>query len=90
MHSFLYAKTTRDLFIELPAEDPLSKSGEYMGKLKKALYGTRDAPQAWLDELSGALQQLGFVPSRLHPGVYYNPVKDMMLVAHVDDLLVGG
>ena len=88
--AFLYADTERELYMELPAEDPKSKSGEWVGLLRRALYGTRDAPQAWLAELSRTLRSLGFVSSRLHPGVYYHPSREMMLVAHVDDLLIGG
>ena len=61
-----------------------------MGRLKKAVYGCRGAPQAWLNELGGSLKEGGFISSRVNPGVYYHPVRDKMLVAHVDDLLVGG
>ena len=49
--AFLYAKVHREIHIELPAEDPLAVEGKYVGRLKKALYGTRDAPQLWQKEL---------------------------------------
>ena len=45
--AFLYAPVKRDLFIELPVEDPASASGEWVGKLQRAMYGTRDSPQMW-------------------------------------------
>ena len=58
--AFLYADIKRRIYIELPEEDPESKTGNMVGRLEKALYGTRDAPQAWHEELSKTLQELGF------------------------------
>ena len=53
--AFLYADIKRLVYIELPTEDPSSINGSMVGTLEKALYGTRDAPQAWHDELSRTL-----------------------------------
>ena len=47
--AFLYGKTKRNVYIWLPSEYPNSQMG-FMGKLDKAMYGTRDAPQVWQDE----------------------------------------
>ena len=58
--AFLYAKTSRNLFIELPKEDKRSQNKNLVGRLLKALYGTRDAPQAWQKELTETLISLGF------------------------------
>jgi hypothetical protein len=88
--AFLYAPIKRTVYIELPEEDPKSTSGEWVGKLEKALYGTRDAPQAWLEELGATLEGLGFNASAHYPGVYYHPGMDVSMVTHVDDLLCGG
>ena len=87
--AFLYAPIKRSVYIELPDEDPMKKLG-YKGKLDKALYGTRDAPQAWAEELERALVELGFVASKLQPSVFWNREKDLRVVVHVDDLLVEG
>ena len=40
--AYLYAKITRDVYIELPKEDPKYGTG-LLGKLKLCLNGTRDA-----------------------------------------------
>ena len=40
--AFLYEKISKTVHIELPSEDPMSKGGNMVGKLDKALYGTRD------------------------------------------------
>ena len=44
--AFFYAPAQRDLWVELPEEDKDVKADE-VGKLKRAMYGTRDAPLAW-------------------------------------------
>ena len=36
------------------------------------------------------MKALGFHGSKLHPGVYWHPHRDVLVVSHVDDLLVGG
>ena len=48
--AFLYAKVAREIYIELLSEDPLARDGNFVGRLRKALYGTRDAPQLWQRE----------------------------------------
>jgi hypothetical protein len=88
--AFLYAPIKRTVYIELPEEDSKSSSGEWVGRLEKALYGTRDAPQAWLEELGSTIEGLGFTASVHYPGVYYHPGLDVTMVTHVDDLLCGG
>ena len=70
--AFLYAKVAREIYIELPSEDPLAGDGNFVGRLRKALYGTRDAPQLWQRELETTLNGLGFKGSRLHPGFFYH------------------
>ena len=44
--AFFHADARREVYVELPNED---YSEEKCGKLKKALYGTRDAAQNWMD-----------------------------------------
>eukprot|EP00971_Amphidinium_carterae_P101983 2018866-Amphidinium_carterae.2 len=38
-----HCAVSRDLYIALPMEDPWSQTGLHCGKLKRCLYGTRDA-----------------------------------------------
>ena len=44
--------------------DPEAKTGEYVGRSRKALFGTRDAPQLWNKELRRALETIGFESSK--------------------------
>ena len=95
--AFLYGKIRRKVFIELPAEDKRSNIKDavtgrpmYVGRLLKAMYGTRDAPQVWQAEISGTLEMLGFHQSVGSPCVYYNTGAGVRAVVHVDDFLVTG
>ena len=58
--AFLYGDARTSLHVELPPKDPLSASGRYVGKLERAMYGTRDAPTRLLD--------MKFKESVSHPG----------------------
>ena len=77
--AFLYGEARRKIYIELPRGDPHSGSGQ-VGVLRKALYGTRDAPLIWQAEIKTTLESIGFRRSRLHPSVYVHDVRQMFLV----------
>ena len=49
--AFLYGEIKRRVYIELPEEDVHREGGKYVGKLNKAMYGLRDAPQVWQMEV---------------------------------------
>ena len=68
--AFLYGSTPRDIYIELPDEDPMSADKDYVGKLLKAMYGTRDAPAVWQEEVRKLLVANGFTQSRINPCVF--------------------
>ena len=65
--AFLYGRISRSVYIELPEEDPMSRSGLYVGKLDKAMYGTRDAPAVWQEEVEKTMKALGFTPCMSTP-----------------------
>ena len=88
--AFLYGDIRRNVYIELPHTDPRYGDGTVVGKLKKAMYGTRDAPQIWSQVVQEAMESMGYKQSSFQPAVYYHPDKDVVVVVHVDDFLVTG
>ena len=88
--AFLYADIERELFIELPDDDSRREGGKNIGRLNKAMYGTRDAPAAWSRLVRTMLSNLGFEPCRTSACVFYHPVKKLKIVSHVDDFLCSG
>ena len=67
--AFLYGRTKRRVYIWLPEEDERSSEG-FMGRLEKAMYGTRDAPQVWQEEVRNTMEGLGFIECVTQPGIY--------------------
>ena len=68
---YCYVKIQRDVYIELPKEDPDHGKG-LLGKLKCCLLGTRDAAKGWQETLSSHLESMGFVRGRGHPSVFWH------------------
>ena len=68
----------------------MSQSKLYVGKLDKAMYGTRDAPAVWQTELESKLCDLGFTGCITTPCLYIQKSTGVRVVAHVDDLLCEG
>lgn len=88
--AFLYGDGERELFIELPDDDPRKEGGKNVGLLLKAMYGTRDAPAVWQRLVQRILGGLGFMASRTAACVYFHRQRRLKVVAHVDDFLVTG
>ena len=86
--AFLHADIKRRVCIELPTEDPASINGNMVGTLEKALNGTRDAPQAWQDELSRTLAEIGLTTSARSPRLYFHERLEVAMDAHVDELFL--
>ena len=72
--AYFYAKTHRDIYIELPAED-LEGNKDMPGKLNLSLYGTRDAAPNWQEHLSVHLEKIGFIRGVGHPSIYHHPAR---------------
>ena len=88
--AFLYGVARRKIFIKLPAEDPRSASGKWVGRLLRSMYGTRDAPMIWQAEVRAAMIDLGFRPSSTQPCVYFHDARQMEVITHVDDFFITG
>ena len=86
--AFLHGLCTRSIYIELPAEE--SQGGTYVGKLIRALYGTRDAPLAWQTVVRSGMRELGFDECKATNGVFTHSERDLRVVTHVDDFLLSG
>lgn len=67
-------------------------NGDVVVRLKRALYGLKDAPISWYKTLMTSLKKLGFKRSRLDHCLFYKDTKKgpHMLLIHVDDILSTG
>ena len=48
-----------EIYIELPDEDDMKQKG-FIGRLKKAMYGTRSAPRMWQKVVKQTMTDMGF------------------------------
>ena len=87
--AYLYARARRDIYIEIPAEDP-DGGPDVLGKLELCLYGTRDVAKGWQDTLSDQLVSCGFVRGVGHPSVFWHPERQIRTLVHGDDYVSGG
>ena len=83
----LHAPAVRDVCVELPPER--AQAG-YCCRLKRCLYGTRDAPQQWERYAAAALEALGFQRGRASAVCFYHPGRRIRGLVHDDDFVFSG
>ncbi len=69
-----HAEARRDIFVNLPKEDPQHGSGK-CGRLIRAMYGTRDAAQNWEYAYVDFMESAGFVRGIVNPCGFENEEK---------------
>jgi hypothetical protein len=60
----------------------------YVLKLKKSLYGLKQASLNWFEKLKQGLTDSGFKPSEIDPCLYMK--KDMIVLTYVNDCIIIG
>ena len=64
----------------------------YVCKLRKALYGLKEAPRAWSNRFSSHLQNIGFEISEADHLLYVRRIGAgiVIIVVYVDDVIITG
>jgi hypothetical protein len=83
----LHAFVDRAIFVHLPPED--ARPG-FCARLRRCLYGTRDAPKRWEAFLADQLRKLGFAQGRASPCCFQHSSRDLRCVVHGDDFVFAG
>ena len=87
-NAFLYGTLEEEIYMAQPEgfEDGTNR----VCRLIKSLYGLKQSPRAWNQELDEKLKRFGFVPSKLDSALYI--VRDdtgiCYMLVYVDDLLI--
>nr|GEX88722.1 hypothetical protein [Tanacetum cinerariifolium] len=88
---FLYGPLKEEVYVNQPDGfvDPYHPDKVY--RLKKALYGLKDAPKAWYDELSTFLVSKGFFKGSIDLTLFITKHgEDILLVQiYIDDIIFG-
>lgn len=80
-----YATAVRDVYIELPGEDPKSQIPGACGKLRKTMYGTLDAAERWGEHYAEVLRDAGFTRGRASPCHFWCKEHELWVLVHGDD-----
>ncbi|CAI7852735.1 unnamed protein product [Closterium sp. NIES-53] len=86
-NAFLYADVDAEIYVEYPHYYPSNPPS--VCKLKKSLYGIKQAPRLWQQHLNKKLTEVGFRQLPHDPGMYqlYDKGSYALLVAYVNDIL---
>ena len=85
-----YAEEKRDTFVELPDNVPAQFRATHVGKLRKALYGTRPAAASFGDELRKRLVSCTLTVGTVSRCCFRNESGSVAGTAHGDDIFVAG
>lgn len=88
--AFLNGDISEEVFVEQPPGYQEEGKESYVCKLRKALYGLRQAPKAWYSKLDGYLTCQGFNRSNNEHTLYkkHGAGEDVILVCvYVDDII---
>jgi len=80
--AFMQAPIDHDVYVEMPK---LFQVKGKVWKLKRALYGLKDAPRAYFLHTKGKLEELGFRQSDADPCLFISPT--VICLIYVDDAL---
>lgn len=88
-NAFLHGDLQEEVYMKLPPgfthPDPTK-----VCRLRKSLYGLRQAPRCWFDKLTTALTEYGFEPSYSDYSLfcYSKDSKELRVLIYVDDLVL--
>ncbi|GKC94781.1 retrovirus-related pol polyprotein from transposon TNT 1-94, partial [Tanacetum coccineum] len=89
--AFLHGSLMEDVYVCQPEGFIDVDHPSHVYKLKKALYGLKEAPRAWYDELLKFLLQNKFKNGTIHPTLFIRCFDDDILVVqvYVEDIIFG-
>ena len=86
--AFLHASMDGEVLVLPPVE--YYPSGDVVWKLKRALYGLKNAPKLWQQHLASTLESKGFQRMKSDPNLYFHAKRKIYLLCYVDDLMLFG
>ena len=90
-YAFLNGYLNEEVFVEQPKvfQDP--HFPDHVLRLKKTLYGLKEAPRAWYDRLAHYLLDRGFKKGYVDQTLFVKNDENYLLIAqvYVDDIVFG-
>ena len=90
--AYLNSPLDEDIYMEQPDfyKVPGKDRTQYVCKLKKSLYGLKQAGRVWFKYINCILRDMNLNPCVSDPCMYVNTSKDLIVAVYVDDILVFG
>lgn len=90
-NAFLHGDLEEEVYMQLPPGYSSPLPGKVC-RLRKSLYGLRQAPRQWFAKLSDALRKFGFVQSYADYSLfsYQQGNVSLHVLVYVDDLIIAG
>jgi transposase InsO family protein len=88
--AFLNGKIDEDLYMRQPQGHEVKGKEHLICKLKKSIYGIKQAPHTWNETLYKTLNSLGFTKGTVDTTVYQDLERNIIVAVYVDDILVIG
>ena len=87
--AFLYGELDEEIYMEQPEGFVKRGQENQVCRLKKAIYGLKQASRTWNEKLHTTLLEQGFKRTRSDAGVYVysHDQAEVILIVYVDDLL---
>jgi hypothetical protein len=83
----LHAPAERLVYVDLPPE---VRQPGMCARLRRCLYGTRDAPARWEAFLASELEKMGFERGKASPCCFRHGTRDLRCIVHGDDFVFAG
>lgn len=89
-NAFLHGDLAEDIYMTLPQGLPSSSDG--VCKLKRSLYGLRQAPRAWFEKFRSTIIGFSFTQSQFDSSLFIHRTSTgiVLLLIYVDDMIITG
>jgi hypothetical protein len=88
--AFLYGELEEELYMEQPEGFKAKGQERKVMRLRRAIYGLKQAALAWWKALDKSMAQLGFKRLLSDSGIFVNKDKSLIAIVYVDDVLFLG